>query len=163
MFAAVNARKEAGENITVHCSFLEIYQEVGYDLLKTINKTGPGPTSFAKVWFDRVLPPIINKAIHTLFPSLWLLLICTIIFIYYWFWVAGVLDLCFNLSVHSIMSTDCKCLFASMLLSVKLNSLHAPWHFLQIISVVNPVISDSQRITIPLFDQSADHCMYVDT
>lgn len=49
MFAAVNARKEAGEKITVHCSFLEIYQEVGYDLLKTINKTGPGPTSFTKV------------------------------------------------------------------------------------------------------------------
>lgn len=49
IFSAVNARKRAGENITVHCSFLEIYQEVGYDLLKTINKTGPGPTSFAKV------------------------------------------------------------------------------------------------------------------
>lgn len=49
MFAALNARKEAGENITVHCSFLEIYQEVGYDLLKTTDKSGPGPTSFAKV------------------------------------------------------------------------------------------------------------------
>lgn len=50
MFAAVNARKAAGENITVHCSFLEIYQEVGYDLLKTASKTGPGPTTFAKVY-----------------------------------------------------------------------------------------------------------------
>ncbi|XP_067928341.1 kinesin-1 heavy chain-like [Watersipora subatra] len=49
IFAAVNARKEAGENITVHGSFLEIYQEVGYDLLKPTARGPPGTTGFSKV------------------------------------------------------------------------------------------------------------------
>jgi len=39
----------------MHCSFLEIYQEVGYDLLKSVNKAGPSPASFAKVDLFKII------------------------------------------------------------------------------------------------------------
>jgi len=50
IFNAVNTRKDAGESIQITVSFLEIYQETGYDLLKTIPSNGPGPSAFAKVF-----------------------------------------------------------------------------------------------------------------
>lgn len=49
IFSVLNGKKDENEKVTLHVSYLEIYQEVGYDLLHVLDRSAPGVPMLPKV------------------------------------------------------------------------------------------------------------------